>query len=155
MTVPDIFSPPASETESDRRWRLELVSVARMLSTRPYSRRAIRFNMPEACYLIECRKTDAPLAVVGFQLIAREYRPETDAPAFLALLDTIRRLAEKHNVAPIYLCAWQETTWGFAKIPPKNDLQRAPNNDSIVLIPQKAFLAIYETTREQSIKITP
>ena len=154
MNPPDIFSPSPNETAADRKWRLELVSIARMLSTRPFSRRAIRFDIPEPCYLIEDRKIDAPLAVVGFQLIAREYRPGKDAPAFLALLATIRSLAEKHNVAPIYLCAWQEATWGFAKIPPENDLQRAPNSDSIVLIPQKSFLAIYETNREKSIKIT-
>ena len=154
MTPPDIFSPCPNETAADRKWRLELVSIARMLSTRPFSRRAIRFDMPEPVYLIECRKTDNPLAVVGFQLISREYKPGKDAPAFLALLATIRSLAEKHNVAPIYLCAWQESTWGFAKIPSDETLQRAPNNDSIALIPQKAFLAIYETNREKSIKIT-
>ena len=153
MTIPDIFSPSPDETIADRKWRLELISIARMLSTRPFSRRAVRFDIPEPVYLIENRKTDEPLAVVGFQLIARDYKPETAAPAFLALLDTIRSLAEKHNAAPIYLCAWQETTWGFAKIPPENDLQRAPNSDSIVLIPQTSFLAIYETNREKSIKI--
>lgn len=151
--VKDIFNP-GTETREDRARRLELVTIARMLCTRPNERRAIRLDIPEAIYLIEARKTCDPLAIVGFQLISRDYSPEKDAPAFLALINLIRSVAGKHNVPPIYLCAWNESHWGFAKIPPDETLQHAPNNDSIVLIPQKYFLAIYVTNREKSIKIT-
>jgi hypothetical protein len=152
----DIFNPP-NETPADRAWRLELTTIARLLCTRPGTRRAVKLDSAFPLYRIEDRANDAPLAFVAFQAIEKDYSPENPAPARFDQLRETSRQAGLKQLTPFFLCHWRNNHWGFAKIPDyfsiEERIPKAKNNADIALIPLKSFLALYQYDKEKSIKI--
>jgi hypothetical protein len=152
----DIFDPE-NESPADKEWRLELCTIARLLCTRPNSRRATKIENPFPLYRIDDRKTDKALALVSFQNISREYLPGKPAPAFRDRIAETVKLAELSGLAAFVLFHWRNTHWGFAKLPAffelNETLPKAPGNDSILLISPERFVGIYEYSRDKSSKI--
>lgn len=156
--MPDLFTPE-NESAADREWRLELTTVARLLSTRPNERRATKIDCPKAIYRIDDRRTEKPLAFLGFQNIAREYAPDNPAPVFADHVRDIVRQSELEGLAAFMAFHWVDSHWGFARLPAffeiDDILAKAPGNDSIRLISPDSFVAIYQYTRTESTKIGP
>jgi hypothetical protein len=152
----DLFAPE-NESPADKAWRLELCTIARLLSTRPNSRRATKIENPFPLYRIDDRATDKPLALVLFQNIARDYQPGKPAPCRMSELRETVKLADLESLAPFFACHWANDHWGFARLPSffEIDAKIPGANDSpnIALIPPDLFVAIYEYSREKSIKI--
>jgi hypothetical protein len=152
----DLFAPE-KESPADKAWRLELTTIARLLSTRPNSRRATKIDNPFPLYRIDDRKTDRALALVLFQNIARDYQPGKPAPCRMSELRETVKLADLEGLAPFYLCHWANNHWGFARLPGFFEIDAkitgAGDSPNIALIPPDLFVAIYTYQGRESSKI--
>jgi hypothetical protein len=152
----DIFDPE-NESPADKAWRLELTTIARLLCTRPNSRRATKIENPFPLYRIDDRATDKALALVLFQNIARDYQPGKPAPCRMSELRETVKLADLSGLAAFALFHWQNQHWGFARLPSffeiDENIPGAGDSPNIALIPPDLFVAIYTYQGRGSSKI--
>ena len=135
---------------------LELTTIARWLCLKPYSRRAIRLDIPQPIYKIELRKDDSFLGYILFQPINKPLNQIKAAPLKKSSAKIAAKLAAKESKPWFTLFHWSDSHFGLAKgadFFALDDLPVAKNNPEILINPLDSLSFIYHYEGQKSTKI--